>query len=137
MDEQQRHQEQYQAEAESRWGDTEAWRESRKRVSGWSDADRTEIAAEQEAIEVAFADAMDEGVEPTHAHAMDIAERARSHIDQRYYPCSHDMHSALADMYTSDERFSAHYDDRRPGLAGFVASAIKANAERRRAGTPE
>lgn len=129
--------ERYHAEAERRWGGTEAWRESTQRAHGWSDADRAEIEAEQETIEVAFAEAMDEGVDATDERAMDLAERARDHIDRRYYECSHRMHSALADMYTSDERFRAHYDDRRPGLAAFVASAIRANASRRRAGTPE
>jgi superoxide dismutase len=61
---------------------------------------------------------------------MDLAERARRHIDDRFYACSHAMHAALADMYTSDERFRAHYDDRHQGLAAYVSAAIKANAVR-------
>jgi hypothetical protein len=33
-------------------------------------------------------------------------------------------------MYTADERFTAHYDDRAPGLAAYVRDAIQANTLR-------
>ncbi|MGB1779898.1 MAG: TipAS antibiotic-recognition domain-containing protein, partial [Longimicrobiales bacterium] len=76
------------------------------------------------------ADAMVQGIDPDADAARALAERARLHIDRRYYACSHEMHSALADMYTADDRFRAHYDDRVDGLAEYVAAAIKANAAR-------
>ncbi len=38
------------------------------------------------------------------------------------------MHSGLADMYVADERFTAHYERRAPGLARYVHDAVKANA---------
>ena len=50
------------------------------------------------------------------------------HIDRRFYPCSHSMHVSLAEMYTVDPRFRAHYEDRAEGLATYVAAAIRANA---------
>ncbi len=40
------------------------------------------------------------------------------------------MHVALADMYTADARFQAHYEARAAGLAAFVADSIRANARR-------
>jgi hypothetical protein len=40
------------------------------------------------------------------------------------------MHAGLADMYTADARFAAHYEERAAGLAAFVSAAIKANAAR-------
>lgn len=64
------------------------------------------------------------------AGAMDLAEKARLHINRWFYPCTHAMHVALAHLYTADARFQAHYDDRAAGLAGFVAGAIRANARR-------
>jgi hypothetical protein len=33
-------------------------------------------------------------------------------------------------MYVADERFTAHYDDRAPGLAAYLRDAIVANAVR-------
>jgi hypothetical protein len=38
------------------------------------------------------------------------------------------MHVGLAEMYVADARFKAHYDERAPGLAEYVAEAIRANA---------
>jgi hypothetical protein len=40
------------------------------------------------------------------------------------------MHRGLADMYVSDPRFTKTYEDMAPGLAQFLADAIRANAER-------
>ncbi len=62
--------------------------------------------------------------------AMDLAEKARLHIHRWFYPCTHAMHVALADMYTADARFRAHYEERAAGLAAFVADSIRANARR-------
>ncbi len=61
---------------------------------------------------------------------MALAEQARLHIDRWFYPCSASAHAALAEMYTGDPRFRAHYDNRVAGLAGYVAAAIHANAGR-------
>lgn len=118
------------AEAKERWGDTEAYRQSAARTKGYSDEDWVRVKGEMEAIEAGFADVMASGASPEDDRATDLAEQARLHIDGRYYSCSHTMHAALADMYTADERFKAHYDDRAPGLADFVSAAIKANAAR-------
>jgi len=121
---------QYAAEVEERWGGTEAYRQSNAKTKDYSDADWVEIKAELDAIEADFARALENGIAPDDDQALALAERARSHIDRRYYSCSHDMHAALADMYTADERFKAHYEDRREGLAEYVSAAIKANAAR-------
>jgi len=61
---------------------------------------------------------------------MALAEQARVHIDRWFYPCSRAMHAALAEMYTADARFAAHYEERAAGLAAFMADAIRANARR-------
>jgi MerR family transcriptional regulator, thiopeptide resistance regulator len=58
------------------------------------------------------------------------SDYARINAAQDTIECSHAMHAGLADMYTADERFKAHYDTRPEGLAEYVASAIKANAAR-------
>lgn len=120
--------EEYAAEAQRRWGDTEAYRQSQSRTASYSDADWAEIKAEMESIEADFAASMLGGVPADADEAIELAERARQHIDQRYYTCSHVMHATLADMYTGDERFRSHYEDRAEGLAEYVAAAIKANA---------
>lgn len=118
------------AEAKERWGRTDAYRESAKRAKGYSKDDWAGIETESEAIEQGFAEAMKSGASADGERAMDLAERARLHIDTRFYPCSHAMHASLAEMYTADARFRAHYDDRAAGLAEYVATAIRANQAR-------
>ena len=122
-------QEALQAEARERWGNTDAYRTSTKRTKQYGDAEWAKIKAESEAIEAAFAEAMADGESSDSERALELAEQARSHIDRWFYPCSHEMHASLAEMYTADDRFRAHYDDRAAGLADFVAAAIRANAD--------
>jgi len=118
----------YEQEARERWGDTEAWTESRRRTRGYTPDEVQTIKEELEAIEASFATLLDDGAAPESEASRAVAERARAHIDRWYYPCPPAMHEALAEMYTSDPRFRAHYDDRRKGLADYVAAAIRANA---------
>lgn len=116
----------YQAEVEERWGDTEAYRASQRRTAGYSKADWQRIKNEGDEIEAAFAAALEAGTAPE--DATEIAERHRLQIDRWFYPCSHEMHVNLAEMYVTDPRFAEHYNSRAGGLAEFVSSAIKANA---------
>lgn len=120
-----------QKEAESRWGDTEAWRESRRRTKSYGPDEWAHIEKAGADNEAAFADLMRSGGDPGGEAAMDLAEAARRHIDRWFYDCPPAMHVGLADMYEADPRFRAHYDGQEPGLAEFVAAAIRANAARR------
>lgn len=121
-----------QAEAEQRWGETDAWRQSRERTKNYSKADWEEVKAESDRVHAAFTDAMDAGEPATAAAAMDAAEQHRVSI-QRFYDCSYDMHRNLADLYVSDPRYTATYDEIRPGTAHYVREAIHANADRHQA----
>jgi DNA-binding transcriptional MerR regulator len=118
------------AEAEQRWGDTDAYRESQRRTSGYGKEDWLRLKAQGAEVERRLCDAMRQGLPPTSEAAMDAAEAHRRHIDEAFYPCSHAMHRGLADMYLADPRFAAHYDDQAPGLAQYVHDAVHANADR-------
>lgn len=120
----------YAAEAQDRWGDTEAWRESQQRTSRYTKADWEEIKAESEEVNAAFVAALEAGEPATSEAAMDAAERARLHIHERFYSLSADFHRNLGDLYVSDPRFTKTYEDIRPGLAQYVRDAIHANADR-------
>ena len=117
------------AEVEERWGDTDAYRESAKRTARYTKADWEEVKAESDRVHAAFTDAMDAGEPPTSTAAMDAAEQHRASM-QRFYDCSYDLQRNLADMYVSDPRFIATYDEIRPGMSHYVRDAIHANADR-------
>ncbi|WP_419942063.1 TipAS antibiotic-recognition domain-containing protein [Candidatus Palauibacter sp.] len=119
-------------EARERWGHTDAWRESVQRTRGYSEDDWARIRAESDQVFEHMAALMADGVRPTSAAAMDLAEAHRRHIDRWFYPCSPDMHRGLASMYTADPRFTAYFEERHEGLSAFVADAIRANATRAR-----
>jgi hypothetical protein len=63
---------------------------------------------------------------------MDAAEAHREHINRRFYTCPPEFHKNLGDLYVSDARYTANYDESldAPGLAQYVRDAIHANAAR-------
>lgn len=123
----------HRSEAQARWGATDAWRQSSARTGSYTKADWATIKAEMDAINVDFAAAKRRGVPADGSEAMDIAERARRHIDSRFYDCPPEFHVKLGEMYLADPRFRATYDGLEPGLAGYVRDAIVANSARWRA----
>ena len=120
----------YAREAEQRWGDTDAWRQSRERAGHYGKDDWRRIAAESEEATARFVALIRAGTPPDSAEAMNAAEAHREHIDRWFYDLGYAMHRRLADMYLADPRFTATYDDRAPGLAQYVHDAIHANADR-------
>ena len=117
-------------EAKRRWGKTDAYTESARRTKRYTKDDWKKIKAEADEILDAYGALKEKGAEASSVEAMDVAERARLHIDRWYYPCPRAMHAALGRMYVDDARFAAHYEKRAAGLAQFVHDAIAANAAR-------
>ena len=116
------------AEAEERWGDTDAWRESQRRAATYTKEDWAEMKAQSDVALRAYADAMTAGLAATSEQAMALAEDNRRFISRWFYDCSHAMQRNLAEMYIADERFRATYDTVAPGLAQYVHDAVVANA---------
>jgi MerR family transcriptional regulator, thiopeptide resistance regulator len=118
------------AEAEERWGDTDAWRESRRRAAAYTKQDWITIKAEADANIAAFAAAIRAGEPATGPVATDLAEEHRQHLTRWFYDCGYGMHRGLAELYVSDPRYTASYDVIEPGFSQYVHDAIIANADR-------
>jgi hypothetical protein len=121
---------QYEAEAEERWGETEAYAQSKWRTAAMSKEDWLRVKAEGADIERRFAAALAAGVAPDSAGAMDLAEEHRQQISRNFYDCPPEVHAGLGRMYVEDERFTAHYEEIAPGLAQYVSTAVQVNAAR-------
>ncbi|SOC47945.1 transcriptional regulator [Blastococcus aggregatus] len=121
---------QYDAEVSQRWGDTDAYAQSKRRTAAYAKEDWLRIKAAAEDLEARFAAALAAGVPADSPQAMDLAEEHRQQITGTYYDCPPEMHAALGRMYVEDERFAAHHDGRAPGLARYVSTAVQANAVR-------
>jgi DNA-binding transcriptional MerR regulator len=119
--------EEYAAEAEERWGGTDAWKQSQERAAKFTKEDWKRIKAEGDAFGQALAQAMRDGVEPGSERANELAEQHRHGIET-FYDCGYEMQVNLAEMYVADPRFSAYYDKFAEGLAVYVRDIIVANA---------
>ena len=120
----------YADEVTERWGQTDAYRESARRTAKYTKADWERFKAESQQIGTDTAALMDAGVPADDPRAMDLAEQARLQIDTWFYPCSHEMHVGLAQMYIADPRFTATYEKIHEGMARYWHDAILANAAR-------
>ncbi|HVF52852.1 MAG TPA: MerR family transcriptional regulator [Actinomycetota bacterium] len=123
-------------EVEERWGDTDAYKESQRRVSSYTKADWEQIKADGAGIDEGLIEVKRAGLGPDSMEAMDLVERHRGHITRWFYECSVEMQRGLGQMYVADPRFKKRYDDLEPGLAEFVRDAIEANAARQGAEPP-
>lgn len=122
------------AEAEARWGSTDAYRESRRRSAKYGKQEWIVIREEAASIEAEFAALLRAGEEPTSAAARALAERHRQHIERWFYDCPPEMHRGLGELYVADDRFAQHYESIAAGLAQYVSAAVRANAEHPSAG---
>jgi len=114
----------YEAEAQERWGDTAAFQQSQALTSKYSHADFAAAKVDQEAVTERFAAAYGNGVDCRSADVQEIVLAHRAAISKWFYDCSIEMQQNLASMYVSDERFKKYYDGRVRGLAQYVHDAI-------------
>jgi len=121
---------QYEDEAEKRWGETDAYKESARRTRQYTKADWERYKAEADAIMTEAAKLFLSGAAADGEEAMSVAERHRLSIDRWFYPCGPKMHAALADLYDADTRFAENIDKHAQGLTPWWSSAIRANARR-------
>ncbi|CAB4712711.1 unannotated protein [freshwater metagenome] len=113
-------------EVQTRWGETQAFQQSKERTSKYSPADFELAKVDQEAATEAFAYACGNSLLVTSAEAQSAVTAHRAAISKWFYECSVEMQKNLAQMYISDERFKKYYDERLRGLAQFVHDAIMA-----------
>jgi DNA-binding transcriptional MerR regulator len=122
--------EEHAKEAESRWGESPAWQESKRRTATMTKADWLRFRDEGGLFEAQWVDALARGVPPTDPAVMDLAEQHRLQISKWFYDCTYEIHRALGEMYVADPRFRARYEGIAAGLAEYTRDAILANADR-------
>ncbi|MBR7676758.1 MerR family transcriptional regulator [Streptomyces daliensis] len=121
---------QYAAEAEQRWGGTDAYRESQRRTARYTKDDWKSFQEEFDGIHRRIADLQASGAPADSAEAVALAEEHRLFITRTNYACSREMHVKLGEMYVEDARFTAYYEKIRPGLAVYMRDIMRANAAR-------
>ena len=112
---------QYQEEVKQRWGNTEAYRQSKERTKHWTKEDYERIKREGNAFTKRLADAM--GKDIASKEVQTLVEQHHKGIET-FYDCPYEMYRKLGELYVSDKRFTAYYDKFRPGLAAWLKQAI-------------
>lgn len=119
--------EEYAAEAEERWGDTDDWAESQRRKAAMTPRDWQRAAAETEQLETDLADALRRGVVPGSEEANALAERHRADLS-RWFEVTVPKQVLIARGYVADQRFTDYYDAKEKGLAAWLKEIIDASA---------
>ena len=109
--------EQYKAEAQEKWGKTEAYQEYERR--GKDDRGDAMMAIFAQAGQVMHLD-------PAAAEAQALVAKLQQFITDNYYTCTKQILAGLGQMYVADERFKENIDRAGgTGTAEFVARAIE------------
>ncbi len=113
---------QYAQEAADRWGNTEAFLESREKHKDYTPEKEAQIRTEMEEIFAAFGACAD----PAGAEAQALVRRWQEHITKYHYHCTDGILACLGQMYAGDPRFQANLDQYGPGTAQKLSDAIAA-----------
>ena len=116
----------YKAEANEKWGSTEAYAEFAEKTKDYSDDRFAEINAGLENIFRAFAALTQSKAEPDSVEAQALVKKLQAYITEHYYTCTAEILTGLGQMYVADERFRDHIDENGDGTAAFICQAIKA-----------
>lgn len=122
---------QFEEEAKSRWGETEAWKISRQRTKNYSDEDWKCYHEEHRKICEALTGMMREGRDVSDSAVQESVADYASLIDRWFYPCDAAHMGRLADMYEGDVRFRDSFEVHGEGLSAFVIRAFRVHAEAR------
>ena len=113
---------QYAREAADRWGNTEAFLESREKHKDYTPEQEAQINAEMEEIFRAFGACAD----PAGEEGQTLAKRWQAHITKYHYNCTDGILACLGQMYVNDPRFRENLDKYGPGTAQKMSDAIAA-----------
>lgn len=116
------HQKRYEKEVEERWGGTDAYKESKRKTTGYSDEDWKRIQDEGDRIDRDLVARMDQG--PENEEVQRLIGEKRRHISNNFYECKPEIFRGLADMYVNDPRFQKNIDQWKEGYAQFLSKAI-------------
>ena len=124
----------YEAEVRSRWGETDAYRESEQKTKNYTKEKWAEANDGLMAIFAEFAACKDSGASADSKAAQTLVAKLQNHITANYYTCTDEILSGLGKMYVADERFKKNIDKNGEGAAEIAARAIELFCEGKKNG---
>ncbi len=113
----------YKDEVQKKWGNTDAYKQSIKRIGKMTKAELDSIKDEAKNITNSIADLMKKGFAPDSSDVQDQIELFYKHLHNFYDP-NYEMFKGLGKMYIEDRRFTKTYEDIAKGLAKFKSDAM-------------
>ena len=114
----------YETEARSRWGATDAYHEHEQKTKNYTKEKWGEANDGMMAIFAEFASCKESGAGADSANAQALVSKLQAHITANYYTCTDEILAGLGKMYVADERFKKNIDKYGEGTAEFAAKAI-------------
>ena len=114
----------YDNEARSRWGNTDAFREHERKTKNYTKEKWAEANDGLMAIFAEFAACKDSGASADSAEAQALVAMLQAHITANYYTCTDEILAGLGQMYVADERFKKNIDKYGEGTAEIASKAI-------------
>ena len=121
----------YENEARTRWGATDAYREHEQKTKNYTKEKWAEANDGLMAIFSEFAACKDSGVRADSAEAQALVAKLQAHITANYYTCTGEILAGLGKMYVVDERFKKNIDKYGDGTAEFAAEGIRIYVEKK------
>ena len=121
----------YETEARSRWGNTDAYREHEQTTKNYTKEKWTEANDGLMAIFAEFAALKNSGASADSVEAQALVAKLQAHITANYYTCTDEILAGLGKMYVADERFKKNIDKCGEGTAEFVSEGIRIYVEKK------
>ena len=113
----------YEKQAEERWGATNAYKEYKERSSNRSVADNKNI---QEGLMQIFLEFASLDCAPADEPAQQLVAKLQQYITNNYYHCTNEIFAGLGKMYVAVGEFRNNIDGHAgTGTAEFVSKAIE------------
>ncbi len=123
----------YTKEAEERWGNSDAYKQSQERTKKMTKEDWQYYGDRSDLLMRKIVAASDADKNPASA---EVQELIAEHYDslRTFYEPNLEMYRGLGSMYVEDSRFSATYDNYKPGLAVYMRDAMHAYCDAQQKG---
>ena len=112
----------YTKEAQQRWPDE--YKESQKRLDKLSEDDQQALFNQGDQNHEEIAELFKAGLSPEHDEVQAIIAKHYELVSSFWTP-SKAAYIGLGEMYVTDKRFTAFYDNIAPGLAAFMQNSMK------------
>ena len=119
----------YETEARSRWGNTDAYREHEQKTKNYTNEKWAEANDGLMTIFAEFAACKGSGALADSSEAQALVAKLQAHITANYYTCTEEILAGLGQMYVADERFKKNIDKYGEGTADFAAEGIRIYVE--------